>query len=84
MSVPVLGIVAVLPDGQKQLLAPELCPGGETFDAWKGCLDDLVTRGLAAPVWAVIDGHPGQIRLRRLDGWRHIPAMLRARREAAA
>jgi transposase-like protein len=26
----------------------------------------------------------GQIRLRRLDGWRQIPAMLRARREAAA
>jgi hypothetical protein len=26
----------------------------------------------------------GQIRLRRLDGWRHIPAMLRLRRESAA
>ena len=26
----------------------------------------------------------GQIRLRRLDGWRQIPAMLRARPEAAA
>ena len=26
----------------------------------------------------------GQIRLRRLDGWRQIPAMLRERREAAA
>jgi hypothetical protein len=26
----------------------------------------------------------GQIRLRRLDGWRRIPAMLRARRQAAA
>jgi transposase-like protein len=26
----------------------------------------------------------GQIRLRRLDGWRHIPAVLRARRETAA
>jgi transposase-like protein len=26
----------------------------------------------------------GHIRLRRLDGWRQIPAMLRARREAAA
>jgi hypothetical protein len=26
----------------------------------------------------------GQIRLRRLDGWRQIPAMLRAGREAAA
>jgi putative transposase len=26
----------------------------------------------------------GQIRLRRLDGWRHITAMLRLRRESAA
>jgi transposase-like protein len=59
VSVPALGVVAVLTDGQKQLLALELCPGGETFEAWKGCLDDLVTRGLAAPVWTVIDGHPG-------------------------
>ena len=59
VSVPVLGVVAVLTDGQKQLVALDLCPGGETFAAWKGCLDDLVARGLTAPVWAVIDGHPG-------------------------
>jgi putative transposase len=59
VSVPVLGVVAVLTDGQKQLLALELCPGGETFDAWKGCLTDLGGRGLAAPLWCVIDGHPG-------------------------
>jgi transposase-like protein len=49
VSVPVLGVVAVLTDGQKQLLALELCPGGETFEAWKGSLDDLVTRGLCRP-----------------------------------
>jgi putative transposase len=58
-SVPVLGVVAVLTDGQKPLVALELCPGGETFEAWQGCLDDLVARGLGAPVWTVIDGHPG-------------------------
>ena len=28
----------------KQLLALELC-GGESFIAWKGCLEDLVERG---------------------------------------
>ena len=56
---PALGIVAVLTDGQKQLVALELCAGGETFEAWKGCLDDLGARGLVAPVWCVIDGHPG-------------------------
>jgi transposase-like protein len=36
----------------------ELC-GGESFDAWKGCLDDLVAQGLGAPVVCVIDGHAG-------------------------
>jgi len=44
VSAPVLGVVAVLSDGRKHLLAVELC-GGESFAAWKGCLDDLVTRG---------------------------------------
>jgi putative transposase len=57
-SVPVLGVVAILTDGQKQLVALELC-GGESFEAWKGCLDDLVARDLGAPVVCVIDGHPG-------------------------
>jgi len=58
VSVPVLGVVGVLPDGHKQLLALDLC-GGESFMAWKGCPDDLVARGLRAPVLAVIDGNTG-------------------------
>jgi putative transposase len=64
VSVPVLSVVAVLADGQKQLLTLELC-GGESFEAWKGCLDDLVSRGLPAPVLCIIDGHAG---LRRAVG----------------
>ena len=64
VSVPVLGVVGVLPDGHKQLLALELC-GGESFVAWKGCLDDLVARGLRAPVLVIIDGNAG---LRRAVG----------------
>ena len=59
VSVPALGVVAVLTDGQKQLVALDLCAGGETFAAWKACLDDFGARGLVAPVWCVIDGHPG-------------------------
>ena len=59
VSVPVLGVVVVLTDGQKQILALELGPGGETFETWKACLTDLGGRGLAAPIWCVIDGHPG-------------------------
>jgi hypothetical protein len=38
-SVPVLGVVAILTDGQKQLVALELC-GGKSFEAWKGCLEN--------------------------------------------
>jgi transposase-like protein len=57
-SIPVLGVVAIPADGQKRLVALELC-GGESFEAWKGCLDDLVARGLGAPVVCVIDGHAG-------------------------
>ena len=64
VSVPVLGVVGVLVDGGKQLLALELC-AGESFAAWKGCLDDLVARGLLAPVLAIIDGNAG---LRRAVG----------------
>lgn len=64
VSVPVLGVVGVLTDGHKCLLALELC-GGESFGAWKGCLDDLVARGLRTPVLAIIDGNPG---LRRAVG----------------
>ena len=64
VSLPVLGVVGGLPDGRKHLLALELC-GGESLAAWKGCLDDLVARGLRAPVLAIIDGNAG---LRRAVG----------------
>jgi transposase-like protein len=64
VSVPALGIVGVLVDGGQQLLALELC-AGESFAAWKGCLDDLAARGLQAPVLAIIDGNAG---LRRAVG----------------
>src|SRR6185503_4491442 len=37
VSVPVLGVIGVLVDGAKQLLALDLC-AGESFAAWKGCL----------------------------------------------
>jgi len=58
VGVPVLGVVGVLADGRKQLLALELC-AGESFAAWKGCLDDLVARGLRAPLLCIIDGNAG-------------------------
>ena len=58
VSSPVLVAVAVLADGQKQLLSLEMC-GSESNEAWKGFLDDLVARKLAAPMLCVIDGNPG-------------------------
>jgi putative transposase len=64
VSAPVLGVVGVLPDGHKQLLALEVC-SGESTAAWKGCLDDLVACGLRAPLLCIIDGNPG---LRRAVG----------------
>jgi transposase-like protein len=65
VSVPVLAAVGVLADGQKVLLALELCSGGESYEAWKGYLDDLAARGLKPPLLAIIDGHAG---LRRAMG----------------
>ncbi len=57
-SVPVLAAVAVLADGQKQLVALEMC-GSESNEAWKGFLDDLVERGLKAPLLCIVDGNAG-------------------------
>ena len=64
VSAPVLAVVGVLADGQKVLLTLELCSGGESYEAWKGCLDGLraadstrrcsplstATRGCGAPL----------------------------------
>src|SRR5437870_6775864 len=40
VSVPVLGVAGVLPDGHKHLLGLAL-RGGESFEAWTGCPDRL-------------------------------------------
>jgi putative transposase len=67
VGVPVLAVVGVLADGQKVLVELDLC-GGESYEAWKGCLDSLDARGLKAPLLCIIDGHAG---LRRAvgEGW---------------
>lgn len=58
VSTPVLAAVAVLTDGTKQLMSLEMC-GSESYDAWKGFLDDLVARALKTPRLCVVDGNPG-------------------------
>src|SRR2546422_8168621 len=57
-SVPVLAAVAVLADGQKQLVSLEMC-GSESNEAWKGFLEDLVERGLKVPQLCIVDGNAG-------------------------
>jgi len=57
-SVPVLAAVAVLVDGTKQLISLEMC-GSESHQAWKGFLDDLVERGMCAPLLCILDGNAG-------------------------
>jgi len=61
VSLPVLGAVAVLADGQTQLVTLELC-SGESFEAWKGRLEDLAARGLKAPLLCIVDGNAGRRR----------------------
>ena len=33
--------------------------GGETTEAWRAVLDDLVDRGLHRPAFLIVDGAPG-------------------------
>lgn len=58
VRVPVLTAVAVLADGEKQLLALELC-GSESAEAWHGFAAALEGRGLKAPLLCIIDGNAG-------------------------
>jgi len=57
-SLPVLAVVGIKSDGHKILLALEI-RGGESLEAWKGVLENLVSRGLRPPKLLIIDGNPG-------------------------
>jgi transposase-like protein len=57
-SISLLVVLGVCKDGQKVLLAIRNM-GGETAEAWRAVLDDLVGRGLRAPRFVVVDGAPG-------------------------
>ena len=50
--------LGVLADGQKLLLAVKVM-GGESTEAWRAVLDDLIQHGLRRPVFLVVDGAPG-------------------------
>jgi transposase-like protein len=57
-SISLLVVIGVRADGQKMLLAIKSM-GGESAEAWRTVLDDLVTRGLRRPEFLIVDGAPG-------------------------
>src|SRR5690242_856481 len=57
-SIVLLVVLGVRQDGQKVLLAVKNM-GGETSQAWRAVLDDLVKRGLRQPEFLIVDGGTG-------------------------
>jgi putative transposase len=57
-SISLLVVIGVREDGQKVLLAIQSM-GGESTEAWRSVLDDLIKRGLRRPEFLVVDGAPG-------------------------
>jgi putative transposase len=57
-SISLLVVIGVRADGQKVLLAIKSM-GGESTEAWRTVLDDLIRRGLRRPEFLIVDGAPG-------------------------
>jgi len=57
-SISLLVVLGVREDGQKVLLAIKSM-GGESTEAWRSVLDDLIRRGLRRPEFLIVDGAPG-------------------------
>ena len=57
-STSLLVVIGVRTDGQKVLLAIKNM-GGESSEAWRAVLDDLIKRGLQRPQFLIVDGAPG-------------------------
>ena len=57
-SISLLVVIGVRSDGQKLLLSVKNM-GGESAEAWRAVLDDLVGRGLCRPQFLIVDGAGG-------------------------
>jgi transposase-like protein len=57
-SISLLVVLGVRADGQKVLLAIKSM-GGESTEAWRTVLDDLIQRGLRRPEFLIVDGAAG-------------------------
>lgn len=66
-SAPVLCVIGVCTDGRKELLALKIRTS-ESASAWQSVTEDLVKRGVRAPVLAVIDGNDG-LHAAAKDSW---------------
>jgi len=56
--ISLLVVMGVREDGQKVLLAVRSM-GGESTEAWRCVLDNLIERGLRRPQFLIVDGAPG-------------------------
>ena len=57
-SISLLVVIGVRTDGQKVLLAAKSM-GGESTEAWRAVLNDLIKRGLRRPQFLIVDGAAG-------------------------
>ena len=57
-AIVLLVVLGVREDGQKVLLAAKNM-GGETSEAWRAVLEDLIKRGLRKPAFLIVDGGTG-------------------------
>jgi len=57
-AISLLVVIGVRADGKKVLLAIKSM-GGESTEAWRAVLDDLIKRGLRRPQFLIVDGAPG-------------------------
>jgi len=57
-AISLLVVIGVRADGQKVLLAAKSM-GGESAEAWRAVLDDLIKRGLRRPDFLIVDGGAG-------------------------
>ena len=57
-AISLLVVLGVRADGQKVLLAIKSM-GGESAEAWRSVLDDLIRRGLRRPEFLIVDGAGG-------------------------
>jgi transposase-like protein len=57
-AISLLVVLGVRDDGQKVLLAIKSM-GGESAEAWRTVLGDLIARGLQRPDFLIVDGAPG-------------------------